>query len=88
MRELPHMSSDGCSPPQTAGRLGSPKIAQPPVAVSCTQGTPAGLPCGMSGIGELIEGAIQQALHAGRQVIIRFRRSSKMALRQSAQGGL
>jgi hypothetical protein len=28
---------------------------------SCTQRMPAGLPCGMPGIGERIEGAVQQA---------------------------
>ena len=31
------------------------------------QGTPARLPCGMPGIGELMDGAMQQAPHAGRQ---------------------
>jgi hypothetical protein len=34
---------------------------------SCTHGMPAGLPCGMPGIGELIEGAMQQAPQWGRQ---------------------
>lgn len=34
---------------------------------SCTHGMPAGLPCGMPGIGELIEGAMQHAPQLGRQ---------------------
>jgi hypothetical protein len=36
---------------------------------SCTQGTPAGLPCGIPGMGLVIEGAIQQAPQSGRQLI-------------------
>lgn len=34
---------------------------------SCTQRTPAGLPLGIPGIGLVIEGAVQQAPHCGRQ---------------------
>jgi hypothetical protein len=37
------------------------------VALSCAQRTPAGLPAGMPGIGELMEGAMQQAPQPGRQ---------------------
>lgn len=33
---------------------------------SCTQGTPAGFPSGMPGIGLVIEGATQHAPHRGR----------------------
>jgi hypothetical protein len=36
-------------------------------ASSCTQRTPAGLPCGMPGMAELMEGAMQQAPQPGRQ---------------------
>ncbi len=35
---------------------------------SCTQGTPAGLPWGMPGLGVLMDGAMQQAAQPGRQV--------------------
>jgi hypothetical protein len=35
--------------------------------VSCTQRMPAGLPFGIPGMGELIEGAMQQAPHLARQ---------------------
>lgn len=38
-------------------------------SLSWTQRTPAGLPSGMPGIGELMDGAIQQAPQPGRQFI-------------------
>jgi len=56
-----HISGDGCSPAQNAGRSGRPKILQRFASSSCTQRTPAGLPSGMPGIGDLIEGAMQHA---------------------------
>jgi hypothetical protein len=61
------MSSVGRRLAQNAGRSGRPKIAQRMSGSSCTQGIPAGLPCGMPGIGEVIEGAMQQAPHSERQ---------------------
>lgn len=61
------MSAAGCRLPQTAGRRGSPKIRQRLASSSWMQRTPAGLPCGMPGIGEEIEGAMQQAPHPLRQ---------------------
>jgi len=67
LRELPHISIDGCSEPHTAGRWAWPNSRQRPCASSCTQGTPAGLPLGMPGMAVLIDGAIQQAAQAGRQ---------------------
>ena len=60
------MSSDGCKPPQNAGRSGWPKILQRLSSASCTQRTPAGLPSGMPGIGLVMEGAVQQAPQDGR----------------------
>jgi hypothetical protein len=65
-RLAPHISIDGCSPEQQAGRSGRPKIMQRLSASSCTQRAPAGLPFGMPGIGLEIEGAVQHAPHAGR----------------------
>jgi hypothetical protein len=59
----------------TAGRSGWPKIAQRKSAKSCTQRTPAGLPNGMPGIGDDIEGAIQQAPHPARQFIAQHNRT-------------
>jgi hypothetical protein len=56
-----HISSDGLSPTQTAGRSGLPNNRQRLSVVSCTQRTPAGLPLGIPGMGELIEGAMQHA---------------------------
>jgi hypothetical protein len=64
---VPHIATDGCSEPHTAGRRASPNKAQRWSAVSCTQRTPAGLPAGMPGMGELIDGAMQQAAQSGRQ---------------------
>eukprot|EP01137_Pigoraptor_chileana_P028025 Opistho-2@11425 len=66
-RLSPHMSSLGCSEPQTAGRSGRPKIMQRSSSSSWMQRTPAGLPPGIPGIGELMEGAMQQAAHRSRQ---------------------
>jgi hypothetical protein len=68
-RVLPHISDCGKSDRQTAGRVGSPKSWQRSCVSSCTHRTPAGLPAGMPGIGELIDGAVQQAPQAGRQFI-------------------
>ena len=45
-------------------------MAQPLVSVSWTQRTPAGLPFGMPGIGEVIEGAVQHAPHPARQLTL------------------
>jgi len=66
-RSLPHITGSGRRLAQTAGRRESPKIAQRLSAVSCTHLTPAGLPLGMPGIGELIDGAMQQAPQPIRQ---------------------
>ena len=66
-RDAPHISCEGCSPAQKAGRCGCPNTLQRSSSSSWTQGTPAGLPCGMPGSGEVIEGAMQQAAQWGRQ---------------------
>ena len=55
------MSGPGRSDAQNAGRSGFPNSLQRIVPSSCTQRTPAGLPCGIPGIGEVIDGAMQQA---------------------------
>ena len=65
-RLSPHMSRDGCKPPQKAGRSGRPKILQRLSSASWMQRTPAGFPSGMPGIGLVMEGAVQQAPHEGR----------------------
>jgi hypothetical protein len=66
------MLADGASDPHTAGRLGSPNRRQRRSESSCTQATPAGLPNGMPGIGELIDGAMQHAAQRGRQSMSRM----------------
>jgi hypothetical protein len=50
-------------------------MAQRKSAKSCTQRTPAGLPNGMPGIGDDIEGAMQQAPHPARQFIAQHNRT-------------
>jgi len=45
----------GLNPKQTSGRDGSLKIAQLKSSNNCTHLTPAGLPAGIPGIGELID---------------------------------
>jgi hypothetical protein len=60
------MSGEGRNEAQNAGRSGLPNSRQRICSSSCTQGTPAGLPWGMPGIGEVIEGAMQQAPQRSR----------------------
>ena len=81
----PHISTDACSCPHTAGRSGCPKILQRSCSSSCTQGTPAGLPCGMPGMGEVMEGAVQQAAQPGRQVRVIRSKASGSARPQGPQ---
>ncbi|MBK8766842.1 MAG: hypothetical protein IPM01_20395 [Burkholderiaceae bacterium] len=66
---MPHISAEGRNPAQHAGRSGLVKIAHRKSSVSCAQRTPAGLPCGMPGMGLEIDGAMQQAPQAARQAM-------------------
>jgi hypothetical protein len=63
------MLSCGRKLPQNAGRSGFPNNAQPKSGMSCTHGIPAGFPCGMPGIGEVIDGAMQHAPQPERHSI-------------------
>ena len=63
------MSGCGRSDAQNAGRSGRPNNRQFSSSSNCTQGMPAGLPWGMPGMGDAIEGAMQQAPQPGRQSI-------------------
>jgi hypothetical protein len=72
-REVPHISDEGCSPAQNAGRSAWPNTAQRMSAISCAQGTPAGLPWGMPGRGLVIDGAMQQAPQLARHSIYFWR---------------
>jgi len=65
---VPHMSRDGRRLLQTAGRRGSPNSLQAFWSVSCMQRTPAGLPFSMPGMGEEMDGAMQQAPQPVRHV--------------------
>lgn len=66
-RRAPHISGPGLNEAQNAGRSGLPNSWHLKASSNCTQATPAGLPCGMPGMGELIEGAVQQAPQPLRQ---------------------
>ena len=66
------MSAWGCSEEQTDGRSGRPNRRQRSPSSNCTQRTPAGLPCGMPGMAEVMDGAVQHAPQAGRQFILRM----------------
>ena len=68
-RFAPHMLSLGRRLAHTAGRPGWPKIAQRKSGNSCTHRSPARLPCGIPGIGEEIDGAMQHAPQPLRQSI-------------------
>ena len=66
-RVLPHMAVSGCRLAQNTGRSGRPNKRQRSVSSNCTHGMPAGLPWGIPGMGEVIEGAVQQAPQPVRQ---------------------
>jgi hypothetical protein len=66
-RDSPHISSEGCKPPQQEGRSGRPKIVQRKSAPRFGQGCPAGL------FSEEMEGAMQQAPHPGRHSMLEHR---------------
>lgn len=70
------MSGPGFSDAQNAGRSGRPNNRQRLASSSCTQRTPARLPCGMPGIGEWIDGAMQHAPQPPRQENVALMRAS------------
>lgn len=69
LRLWPHICSEGRRLLHTGGRSGRPKILHLSSESSCTQGTPAGFPSGIPGMGDEIEGAVQQAAQRGRHSI-------------------
>ena len=62
---LPHISSEGFKPAQKEGLAAVPKSLHLLSSVSCTHLTPAGLPSGIPGIGEFMDGAMQHAPQPG-----------------------
>jgi len=60
-RQVPQNSSEGVHSRQTRGRDSDPKIMHRKSSVRLTQGTPPGFPSGIPGMGDEIEGAMQQA---------------------------
>lgn len=67
---VPHIAICGRSRVHTAGRSGFPNNAHRLESVNWTQRMPAGLPCGIPGIGEEIEGAMQHAPQPERHSIV------------------
>jgi hypothetical protein len=65
-RVSPHISCDGFRLLHTAGRSGCPKMRQRWSSSNCIQRSPAAFPFGIPGIGDEMDGAIQQAPHALR----------------------
>lgn len=59
--EVPHISKEGFKLLHTAGLNGEPNILQRLPSVNWIHRTPASLPSDISGIGDEIEGAMQQA---------------------------
>lgn len=66
-RDLPQNKGSAWNPSQTLGRSGEPNIRQRLSSVRFMHLTPAGFPLGIPGIGDEIEGAMQQAPHPNRQ---------------------
>ena len=83
----PHISAVGRKELHTAGLSGRPNKRQRNCSSSCTQGTPAGLPSGMPGMGELMDGAMQQAAQWGRQCTGRPGAADQAGRRPALQPG-
>ena len=64
-RLLPHSCAVGRNDTHTACRAESPNKRQRACSSSCTQRAPAGLPVGLPGMGEVIDGAMQHAAQLG-----------------------
>ncbi len=85
-RLVPHMSAEGCSPPQNAGRSGLPKMRQRLSSPSWMHLTPAGFPNGIPGIGLVIDGAMQHAPQSSRQFMAALRATTGLPLGRQAFG--
>lgn len=68
----PHIHISGLNPLQTLGLSGFPKSSHARSLVKWGQRIIAGLPCGIAGNGELIDGNMQQAAHPLRHSIDTF----------------
>jgi hypothetical protein len=71
-RLLPQTAGSAENTEQTVGRLGWAKMLQRLSRDKFTQRTPAALPSGMPGSGELMEGEMQQAPQPGRHCMERL----------------
>ena len=77
----PHASSSAMNSAHTLGRSGEPKMSQRRSGVRCAHTTPAGLPLGIAGNAEVIEGAIQQAPQPSRHCMRRYSPALSRAIR-------
>ena len=68
----PHISGNGRKEPHTFGRSGEPNILQRNSRSNWIHGTPAGLPFGIPGIADEIDGAMQHAPQPGRHFIFHY----------------
>lgn len=71
-RDLPQIISSGANAPQMRGRSGLPNIRHRMSSSRLTQRTPAGLPSGIPGSGELIDITVQQTAQCGLHSICFF----------------
>ncbi len=67
--DAPHISRDGCRPTQNFGLSGFPNSLHLLSPVNCMHRMPEGLPSGIPGTGDVIEGAMQHAPHPCLQFI-------------------
>jgi hypothetical protein len=70
VEEVPHISSEGVSVAQKRGRFSVANSTQRLSSDKLAQRTPAGFPCGIPGIGVVIEGAMQQAPQPGLHFMV------------------
>lgn len=89
MAELPHISREGFRLLHTLGLAGLPNSLHLLSSVSCMHLTPAGLPSGIPGILDEIEGAMQQAAHPSlHSISTSFRLSLLFQSLLLLQGGM
>jgi len=75
----PHISRLGCRLLHTGGRSSRPKIRQRLSSVNWAQRSPAGFPRSMPGIGEEMDGAMQQAAQPMRHSISEYGLTAQVA---------
>jgi hypothetical protein len=80
---FPHISTSGLNPAQTFGLSGCPKIRHLRSSLRFTHLTKASFPSGIPGMGELMEGKMQQAPQPGRQIKLKVKSLKPACLPQA-----